>query len=518
MSAPRLLCLAALLTGTLAQCAAGDKKPDFSGLWATSSADSSEIVLIRQSADQVRIIMFVDDSIGKRILDVKGPLDGSPQPQTVDGSPCTFMARWDGNSLAWETRRDTAAGVLHNRRAMTLSDDGNQIAAHRTRLSPSPTESFDEKWERQDRSLEVTPFTFRDLIRTQAGELTKSQLALARGAQEVGFRDMKNAQRDLLDLIRKNPGSREASDARELLETGYQIGGQVRRALAQCTSDCGFLKSLSHYPEMSVAHRGHATLTYSTERDGRVRIPVTAGGQERHYLIDTGSNMSLMSVSEARRLGLQPQSLSKRVNDAGGGYTDTHLAILPRLIAGRTELRDVPFWVMDDKPIDDDGILGIDVLLALDTLRWDRRGAFEIGFPPAKFDIFQSNICFEGWDPVIDASFDGQPGLAFFLDTGLTDSTLGPAFAARFPDAMVQGRQDTYQIDGYVGRKKMRQLVLPEAKVDVGGWGAPYHPATILLKTPPIWGEKAHGVIGIDLLKRARKVTLDFHAMRLTVE
>ncbi len=49
----------------------------------------------------------------------------------------------------------------------------------------------------------------------------------------------------------------------------------------------------------------------------------------------------------------------------------------------------------------------------------------------------------------------------------------------------------------------------------IGGAEASISPAEVLLESV---GFDRHGTIGMDLLNRARRVTLDLHAMRLTIE
>ena len=43
-------------------------------------------------------------------------------------------------------------------------------------------------------------------------------------------------------------------------------------------------------------------------------------------------------------------------------------------------------------------------------------------------------------------------------------------------------------------------------------------PARLMLQKPPLWNAWHHGIIGLDILNQVRTVTLDFQAMRLTLE
>ncbi len=127
---------------------------NFGGTWKLRTADSqpvtwSEVYTFEHDGTWLRVIQRIDDSLGKRVLDVSGTLDGKPHRQMVAGSPCTFTGKWeDDGKLTWETRRETPNMVLFNRRTMGLSPDGKVLIARRTRLSPAPEETAIETWER----------------------------------------------------------------------------------------------------------------------------------------------------------------------------------------------------------------------------------------------------------------------------------------------------------------------------------------------------------------------------------
>jgi hypothetical protein len=58
---------------------------------------------------------------------------------------------------------------------------------------------------------------------------------------------------------------------------------------------------------------------------------------------------------------------------------------------------------------------------------------------------------------------------------------------------------------------------VPEIMLSIGGTDWTFHQAGVLLEKRPGQNER-HGILGMDLLNSARRVTLDLHAMRLTLE
>jgi len=512
---PLLACLAATCTGA-------GSKPNFGGTWKLNNTVPPEIYVVEHSDSQFRIVMFVDNDAGVRTLDVKGPIDGQPHPQTVNGSPCVFTARWEGDTLYWETRRETRDGVRHNRRFMQLSADGRVVTARRTRVMPAPQETWTETWEKQDPPLaesHTTGFALRNKVYASGESLAGREGAILRGVVAVAFNDLPQAERELLPILRQEPNDSVLDPVREILSDLYGRTGQPRKALEYCNpGEREYFEQISKYPDVSVTRRGCARVQALRGHDGALILPLVAAGKDAAYEVDTGSNMSLLRLSEARRLGLKLEPVTRRITDVTGAGYEAYLAIVPTLSVGEMRLQNASFWIVDDARIDAPGLVGIDLLLQFQTLRWNSSGVIEVGFPAQERNLRQANIYFEGSFPIVEASSNGHAGLSFVLDTGYTGTHLYVPFASRFLDLVAaKGRQGTYQMNGQAGHSKWRELVVPEVRLQIGGMDTTIRDADVLVeKAPqPTWH---YGCIGIDALNQAQTVTLDFQAMRLTLE
>jgi hypothetical protein len=199
----------------------------------------------------------------------------------------------------------------------------------------------------------------------------------------------------------------------------------------------------------------------------------------------------------------------------------TYLAIVPTLSLGQARLKNAVFWVAPDTQlgVESPGILGIDLLLKFQTLRWNSSNLVEIGFPPQAKNSQEANLYFEDYDLITEVSSDGHDSLSFVLDTGNTDSTLLSLFASRSLDLVAaNGRQANFELHGEAGHSRLRETVVPEVKLRVGGMETTLRDADVLLEKAALWESSKHGVIGINIVNRALTVTLDFRAMRLTLE
>lgn len=129
---------------------------DFSGVWKLR-AKSSEVWVIKHQEPEVSVIMKIEDGLGKRIMELKAMTDGQEYKQVVDGSPATVIAKWDGDALVWNLKRETPRMVLHGQRSFTLSKDANTLFADKVWFSPGRETRTVEIWDRQTESTDVAP-------------------------------------------------------------------------------------------------------------------------------------------------------------------------------------------------------------------------------------------------------------------------------------------------------------------------------------------------------------------------
>jgi predicted aspartyl protease len=318
---------------------------------------------------------------------------------------------------------------------------------------------------------------------------------LYRGAVAAAF-NLPDAEKLLERAIDTGP-SDDASRAREFLIHVYMRSGiyseAVRRMKEQITSSVGQPPSksdkamfavLSQLPDQAVVSRGTSTLHYEM-RDASLSIPISVNEKPGNFLLDSDSNMSVISESEASRLGMAITqgdiSVAGVTGNAGSG---ARMAVAKNVVVGKFHLSNVAFLPLRDDqepfvawPAGTRGILGLPVMLAFETLRWNHDGKIEIGFPHAAKNTERANICFDNDDPTTQIEFNGRK-LEFILDTGGTDSELWLPFAKEFADLLHQsGKKDSATKTGFTGSEDVATITLPELRLQVGGLATILRPA-----------------------------------------
>lgn len=377
-------------------------------------------------------------------------------------------------------------------------------------------------------------FELRDTVNRSGGS------DFYRGAIALAFNQPASAEKIFAKLIEETPDSREALEARRLLAVWFSFTGQHGRSLKQYSlfhrstpstqsvdRELQERKLWASYSSLQVRRRRVSFLRY-TEKDGDLFLPVSINGSQARFLIDTGANTSVISESEARRIGMKIENApGLQMHDAAGASSGYRVAVAKELAVGGNLLGNVPFLVVPDErmpfsqlPAGDRGILGLPVLFALQTIRWDRNGIAEIGFPPEPFRLETANLCFSGDGPhlVTRGEVDGRPVDAV-VDTGAMKSRLLPYFATSFEDYVRdRGRQGETVFTGMVGSRREDATILPEAEVLVGGRVNKLQRVELMRNRNPFGGTHYHLWMGADLLRQAEEVSIDFGSMKLKLK
>lgn len=191
--------------------------------------------------------------------------------------------------------------------------------------------------------------------------------------------------------------------------------------------DRAFCELLRGTPVQTVEFGPEVTVR-ARRRDQWV-VPVNVSGSKAEWLFDTGANSSVVTESEAMRIGLSVFTGSTSVNGSTGKKTEVRVGVAQDLQLGRAHLRNVAFAVIPDGALPSHaprGILGLPVIRAFGSVSISVRGAVHIEPNPAA-SPGEPNIFFEALTPVVEVRHGGRL-LQMALDTGALRSDLYPSF------------------------------------------------------------------------------------------
>jgi len=164
------------------------------------------------------------------------------------------------------------------------------------------------------------------------------------------------------------------------------------------------------------------------------------------------------------------------------------------------------------------GLIGLPVLLALGSITWTREGVFEADRSPLPVNLLAANMFFEGLNLITQARFDRRL-LPFVLDTGASTSELWPKFAGVARDLIRKsGTREPNKVMGMGGGEKSEITSIPKVMLELGGMSVALQPAHILETQQRTESKWFYGNLGIDLLRQAQRVTINFKTMTLKLD
>jgi hypothetical protein len=373
-------------------------------------------------------------------------------------------------------------------------------------------------------------FDLRDAVSTGKSP------ALYRGLVAAAFNDIARAEREFR-VMRSRAGGGQHYAAHEALFNANFRNGLYRRAAMEAKKkwalkpeqtppdwETALVRLFEQLPDLAIVSRKPATVAYTTWPGGQIVAPLTINGQAARFALDTDMNMSVITEAEAKRLGVRVSANEVAViGVTGSSAPGAHTAVADRLKVGGTDFRNVPFLVVPDAtgkfleyPVGERGVLGLPVMLAIQTFRWNREHSLELGFKsPGGRRI--ANLCFDGTDTLVEATVERRR-LAFLLDTGSSHSAVWPAFAEQFPALLQEARKGSQELIGLSGTGKVDAAIMPELRMMLANIPIVLRPAPVLLTTTGGASNWHYGTIGVDLLNQAQEVALDFKAMTLVMK
>ena len=370
--------------------------------------------------------------------------------------------------------------------------------------------------DRLDRVGDDTPAVRygRSLVRHAFNDLTGSNVAIAAARRGGGLPDTLLFRLAALEvtndlrLFQYPAGLARADTALAAPPAGIAAASiddlrNLRRILA----------ALATTPPQQVVRRDATTF-----RLEQGRAPVTVGDSARRYILDTGANLSVLTRSEARALGLRILEADVDVGSSTDVRNSADLAVADRVTIGRVALEHVVFLVFDDAALTFpgviiQGIIGFPVIEALGEVRISEEGVVTVPAEPPHRPV--ANLALDGHTPLTTVRWEGQT-LLCRLDTGANTTDVYEPFYRRFRAGVDSlGRLDTLETGGVGGIRSLPIRVLRDFRIEVGDTTFRYDSLPVITRsiTPTEADNYLFCNLGHDLLDRFSEMVLNFRDM-----
>jgi predicted aspartyl protease len=285
------------------------------------------------------------------------------------------------------------------------------------------------------------------------------------------------------------------------------------------------LHILQDAPAQTIRWNGPVRLETKRDPLGDVEADLTVNGVRGSWLLDTGANMSVVSASFAKRLGL---TLLSGAGQTQAGLTGIEnplrIAILPSLQLDGAMLHNVVLLVLDDANLNVvmgkekyqiNAALGYPVFQSLGTITFLNRGEFVAGDSRFK-DLMGTHMYLEGLTPVIECRVDGV-NIPLTFDTGATRSVLFDRYYNRFQAKARTWIKGTANSVGAGGPVKRKVYLQPKVDLGVGERTAVLRRITIYTNGTGTALNHFYGNLGQDMVSTFDSFTLDFKTMTFSL-
>lgn len=365
---------------------------------------------------------------------------------------------------------------------------------------------------------------FAGVVANRTNQLSRSIRILKHAIpvlQKQGARDREQiAWETLADAYASLGRYAEAADTYAALETGFgnQMSPREKAGMEDEARQWGLLR---HVPPQSVSIAAEFTVLTKANPLGLFEVPVEVRGETRYWVVDTGANISAMSKSEARRLGLHPLEGTTEVKGVTGSLVPIQVAVVPELRLGKARLRNVVFVLLDDQNLlvsqphyQIDGIVGYPVLAALGRITFDHNRTFAVDVstkPPLRRD---HNLFIEKQTPLVAARI-GDTTCLLTLDTGIHRTILTARYYREHSSDFVAHKENDQGLTGVGGTRFLPAYTIGTLPLQLAGHTATLHDVPVLTNRVGKTFDDFCGTLGLDSLQEFSAFTLDFHNMQL---
>jgi predicted aspartyl protease len=259
-------------------------------------------------------------------------------------------------------------------------------------------------------------------------------------------------------------------------------------------------------------------IAWKRDRIGLIELPLLINGHSCDGIFDTRANISSISETFARKLGLRILNASY---DEAGGITGikfkTSIGIADSLVLGNVRVKNAVFQVMPDSVLYIaaikfrlDIILGLPVIAQCREIRVFRNGVMSI--PDSLPNEGLHNLALDDLDPVVLLT-TGNDSLSFDFDSGAATSDFYDTYFEKYrKDIEGKAVKKTLEYGGAGGSQKKEVYVLHDFHADLGG--TPVFMDSVTVLTKKIYpGERLYGNLGQDFMSNFSELILNFKYM-----
>lgn len=319
----------------------------------------------------------------------------------------------------------------------------------------------------------------------------------------------------LIDNYSKTYDYRKAAESGDTIELKYP---KVVDNLEDVKNTNKIWHALADVAPQTVEQTTDVIVPIHKDIAGLWNITVATGDVTDDFIFDTGANISTVTESTAKHMGIKKLNIELNVSGIQGLDVKSDLGVADELKIGDVTLHNVVFLIMPDESFNFpqanysiNGILGYPVINALKEVRISKKGILEI--PLIRSESTLSNLALDGLFPMINMVAENDT-LVFHFDTGAKTSDLySPYFRLHKKDIVRDGAKKNVSLGGAGGFAKIPSYELRDFKFHIGGQLVMLKYITVFSEPVKDSKELVYGNIGQDIIGQFDEMIINFQNM-----
>jgi clan AA aspartic protease (TIGR02281 family) len=302
----------------------------------------------------------------------------------------------------------------------------------------------------------------------------------------------------------------------EAFERGEQTGAK---------DDAATFALLEGAPAQTVEGPSEFSVPWKRSKLGSMDVEGTVNGVTVPWIVDTGANLSVVTESWAKKMGLKLSEGSAQTQGITGAENPLKIAVIPELKIGPATVKNVVAIVIDltvdtgkEGKFEIPAVLGFPVLEALGRVTLTQDG--QVNVLRANFSAFAgagSAMFIDELLPLVAGKIGGKD-VIFAFDTGAGNSMFSSRYVRDFESEFKDAAPGKIGFGGAGGTKEVKGYKQATVPLEIGG-------SKSTLKDVPVLNERVgthldalDGNLGSDVMEGHKSVTLDFKTMRFELE
>jgi len=309
---------------------------------------------------------------------------------------------------------------------------------------------------------------------------------------------------------------KEAAATLQKLMTNYDsiIGPDEKKNFK---SEMQIWEALTDVPSQKIVKLEETKLQLIDDVLGMLRVPVTIDTSKYEFIFDTGANLSTVTETYAKKIGLHVLDKTIDVSSSNSNVIKSKLGYADKIKLGNIEISNVVFIIMPDSALTFqkgtykmNGILGFPVINQLGEIRF-HFNKNEIMFPAFPTKSKLANLALDDLVPVVKVKYKNDI-LNFKFDTGARTTKLYLKFYDRYKDD-IKDKIDKVELEAIGGKKNLTGIKVSNLTIEVGTKLTELKDVKLYLDVPNQNTINYYGKIGKDALKMSNEVIINMNRM-----